>query len=166
MTQSINVKSSSLSKSTNFYRNHPSEFCLGEKEMLDSESSIRYVHWRGLCSWQRVEQHPNANCLLLMLYITGAHKTLNISQRPQRTAQSLINMSRKLHHEQTTSELIHASVLQFNVVHKRNPAGTGTDLQGIRMDLIPLNPAVIHNAQQTKGLTWQQFHTLRSRLSK
>lgn len=73
-TQSIHVKSSSLSKSTNFYGNQPSEFCLREKEMLDSESCLRDVHWRGLCSWQRVELHPNANCLFLMLYITGAHK--------------------------------------------------------------------------------------------
>lgn len=63
MTQSINVKSSSLSKNTNFYGNQPSEFCLREKEMLNSESSIRDVHWRGLCSLQRVELHPNANCL-------------------------------------------------------------------------------------------------------
>lgn len=46
MTQSIHVKSSSRSKSTNFYRNQPSEFCLREKEMLDSESSTRDVHWR------------------------------------------------------------------------------------------------------------------------
>lgn len=46
MTQSIYVKSSSLSKSTNFYRNQPSEFSLREKEMLDSESSTRDVHWR------------------------------------------------------------------------------------------------------------------------
>lgn len=61
-------------------------------------------------------------------------------------------MSRKLHHEQTFSKLIHTSVFQLNVVHKRNPAGTGTDLQGIRMDLIPLSPPVIHTAEQTKSL--------------
>lgn len=57
-------------------------------------------------------------------------------------------MSRKPHHEQTSSKLIHAEVLQFNVVHKRNPAGTGTDLQGIRMDLISLNSAVMPHAEQ------------------
>lgn len=91
---------------------------------------------------------PTAFAHALHHWCTQLGKTQNISQRPQRTAQSLINMSRKLHHEQTTSKLIHASVLQFNVVHKRNPAGTGTDLQGIRMDLIPLNSAVIHDAEQ------------------
>lgn len=46
------------------------------------------------------------------------------------------SMSRKLRHEQTTSKLRHISVFQFDVVHKRNPAGTGTNLRGIRMDLL------------------------------
>lgn len=45
-------------------------------------------------------------------------------------------MSRKLCHEQTTSKLIHIEVFQYNVVHKRNPTGTGTNLLGIRMDLL------------------------------
>lgn len=35
--QSIHVKSCSFGKSTSFYGHQPSEFCLGEKEMLDSE---------------------------------------------------------------------------------------------------------------------------------
>lgn len=49
---------------------------------------------------------------------------------------SSFSMSRKLCHEQTTSKLIHIEVFQYNVVHKRNPTGTGTNLLGIRMDLL------------------------------
>lgn len=49
---------------------------------------------------------------------------------------SSFSMSRKLCNEQTTSKLIHIEVFQYNVVHKRNPTGTGTNLLGIRMDLL------------------------------
>lgn len=37
----------------------------------------------GLCSWQSVELHPNANCLFLMLYITGAHKWVKHKTSPR-----------------------------------------------------------------------------------
>lgn len=68
-------------------------------------------------------------------------------------------MSRNTCHEQTTSKPIHAEVFQFNVVHKRNPAGTGADLQGIGMDLAISNVSQ-EPAWSTAGDepgSWQQF---------
>lgn len=93
MTQSIHVKSSSFSNSTNFSGNQPSEFYLREKEMSDSGNSGRCVHWRGLCSLQTVELHPSANCLLFVLYITGTHKQVKHKTTPRESKGQLSLLS-------------------------------------------------------------------------
>lgn len=135
--------------------------------MPDSGSSRRGVHWRGLCSLQRVELHPNTNCLFFMLYITGAHKWVKHKTSPRESEGQLSLLSRCPENYIMSRLPVSSYMLKFSSLMW----STSETQQVLALTCRELEWTWFHSVQlwcwmDKESGTWQQFYTLRSRLSK
>lgn len=137
------------------------------KRRCRTQGALEGVHWRDLCSLQRVELHPNANCLFFMLYITGAHKWVKHKTSPRESEGQLSLLSRCPENYVMSRLPVSSYMLKFSSLMW----STSETQQVLALTCRELEWTWFHSVQlwcwmDKESGTWQQFYTLRSRLSK
>lgn len=137
------------------------------KRKCCTQSSTRDVHWRA-CAHDMVELHPNANCLFLMLYITGAHKWVKHKTSPREPEGQLSLLSTCPENYIMSRLPVSSYMFKFSSLMW----STSETQQVLALTCRELEWTWFHAIQlwctrlNKESVTWQQFYTLRSRLSR